>query len=77
MFVEGTNVRRIVLSSLDELTKSTTAPEVSTHDTADHGAYMLHRILNGVSEGFDDMPPLQAFPMESNLDIMGGCEYFA
>ncbi|KAL5487933.1 CAF17 [Sanghuangporus weigelae] len=50
-------------------------PEVTSHDTADHGAYTLHRILHGVPEGIDDIPPLQAFPMESNLDIMGGLDF--
>ncbi|OCB87494.1 Aminomethyltransferase folate-binding domain-containing protein [Sanghuangporus baumii] len=49
--------------------------EVTSHDTADHGAYTLHRILHGVPEGIDDIPPLKAFPMESNLDIMGGLDF--
>lgn len=48
------------------------AAEASTHDTLDHNAYTLHRILHGVPEGNDDIPPMHAFPMESNLDVMGG-----
>jgi folate-binding Fe-S cluster repair protein YgfZ len=35
--------------------------------------YTLHRILHGVPEGLIDIPVMQAFPMESNLDFMGGC----
>lgn len=34
--------------------------------------YTLHRILHGVPEGREDMPAMQAFPMDSNLDFMGG-----
>lgn len=49
------------------------AQESSTHDIAASDAYVLHRILHGVPEGIHDIPPLQAFPMDSNLDIMGGC----
>lgn len=52
------------------------AKESSTHDLASSDAYILHRILRGVPEGIVDIPPLQAFPMDSNLDIMGGCWCF-
>jgi len=34
--------------------------------------YLLHRIIHGVPEGVVDIPPMHAFPMESNLDAMGG-----
>lgn len=37
--------------------------------------YTLHRITHGVPEGQVDMPALQAFPMESNLDVMGALEF--
>ncbi|KAG7097030.1 hypothetical protein E1B28_004423 [Marasmius oreades] len=37
--------------------------------------YTLHRILHGVPEGIDDISPMTAFPMESNLDIMGGLDF--
>ena len=37
-------------------------------------AYTLHRIIHGVPEGQVDIPPMQAFPMESNLDVMGACK---
>jgi len=49
--------------------------ESSTHDLASSDAYTLHRILRGVPEGIEDIPPLQAFPMDSNLDIMGGLDF--
>ncbi|KAI4526092.1 Aminomethyltransferase folate-binding domain-containing protein [Schizophyllum commune Loenen D] len=47
----------------------------SDHDIASTDAYKLHRILHGVPEGTADIPPTQAFPMESNLDIMGGLNF--
>lgn len=50
------------------------AGEASTHDISSHDDYTLHRILQGVPEGNIDIPPMHAFPMESNLDVMGGCE---
>lgn len=53
------------------------ASEATSHDIVDHTAYTLHRILHGVPEGIDDVSPMHAFPMESNLDIMGGCESFS
>lgn len=56
------------------LTMTTSAVESSDHDVLGPDAYILHRILHGVPEGIIDMPPLQAFPMESNLDIMGARE---
>ncbi|KIY51581.1 Aminomethyltransferase folate-binding domain-containing protein [Fistulina hepatica ATCC 64428] len=49
--------------------------EASTHDVETQDAYTLHRIMHGVPEGFTDMPPTHAFPMESNLDIMGGLDF--
>lgn len=36
--------------------------------------YHLHRILHGVPEGIVDILPMHAFPMESNVDAMGGCK---
>ncbi|KAI9067627.1 Aminomethyltransferase folate-binding domain-containing protein [Trametes sanguinea] len=49
--------------------------EASTHDVASSDDYLLHRILLGVPEGVDDIPPMQAFPMDSNMDIMGGLDF--
>lgn len=49
--------------------------ETSTHDTLGSDAYLLHRILHGVPEGNIDIPPLHAFPIESNLDMMGGVDF--
>lgn len=37
--------------------------------------YLLHRIRHGVPEGVQEIVPMQAFPMESNLDLMGASEY--
>lgn len=51
------------------------AGECSSHDVMDHEAYTLHRIMHGVPEGIIDIPPTHATPMESNLDIMGGCKH--
>jgi hypothetical protein len=48
------------------------AQEALDHDLASSDAYTLHRILRGVPEGQTDMPAMQAFPMDSNLDVMGG-----
>ncbi|KAF8528856.1 Aminomethyltransferase folate-binding domain-containing protein [Hysterangium stoloniferum] len=50
-------------------------PESSNHEIVPSEAYTLHRITHGVPEGIDDIPPLQAFPMESNLDIMGALDF--
>ena len=50
------------------------AGEASTHDLASRDDYTLHRVLHGVPEGNIDIAPMHAFPMESNLDIMGGRE---
>ncbi|KAF8640114.1 hypothetical protein AX17_001350 [Amanita inopinata Kibby_2008] len=47
----------------------------STHDVRLSEDYAVHRILHGVPEGSIDIPPLQAFPMESNLDVMGGLDF--
>jgi len=47
----------------------------STHEIAPSSSYVLHRILTGVPEGIDDMPPGDAFPMDSNLDMMGGVDF--
>lgn len=49
--------------------------EMSDHDVASSEAYTLHRILRGVPEGQIDMPAMQAFPMDSNLDAMGGLNF--
>ncbi|KZT12938.1 Aminomethyltransferase folate-binding domain-containing protein [Laetiporus sulphureus 93-53] len=49
--------------------------EASTHDVATASDYLLHRILNGVPEGSVDIPPMDALPMDSNLDIMGALDF--
>jgi hypothetical protein len=48
------------------------AQDISSHDVGSTDDYHLHRILHGVPEGTVDIPPMHAFPMESNLDAMGG-----
>ncbi|KAF9452490.1 Aminomethyltransferase folate-binding domain-containing protein [Macrolepiota fuliginosa MF-IS2] len=50
-------------------------PEASTYDVGAEDDYLLHRIALGVPEGSSDIVPMQAFPMESNLDIMGGLDF--
>ena len=50
------------------------ARDVSSYDVGSADDYHLHRILHGVPEGIVDIPPMHAFPMESNLDVMGGCK---
>lgn len=50
------------------------AQETSTHDEGVPDDYLLHRIIHGVPEGVNDIQPMQAFPMESNMDVMGGCK---
>jgi folate-binding Fe-S cluster repair protein YgfZ len=52
------------------------AQETSTHDEGVPDDYLLHRIIHGVPEGVNDIPPMQAFPMESNMDVMGGRTFF-
>ncbi|KAF6762679.1 mitochondrial protein [Ephemerocybe angulata] len=49
--------------------------ESSTHDLGTPEDYLLHRVLHGVPEGNIDIPPAQAFPMDSNIDIMGGVDF--
>ncbi|KAH7100661.1 Aminomethyltransferase folate-binding domain-containing protein [Auriculariales sp. MPI-PUGE-AT-0066] len=50
-------------------------PEASDHDVVDSWQYTLHRVLNGVAEGISEIIPMHAFPMESNLDIMGAVDF--
>jgi folate-binding protein YgfZ len=33
--------------------------------------------MHGVSEGIHDIPPMQSFPMDSNLDIMGAGQFLS
>ena len=47
-------------------------PEVSTHDTVTEEDYAIHRIVHGVTEGSHEIIPGASFPMEANLDVMGG-----
>ncbi|KAM5535696.1 hypothetical protein V8D89_010683 [Ganoderma adspersum] len=49
--------------------------EAGSYDVAEPGAYLLHRILHGVPEGSTDIPPTQSFPMDSNMDVMGGLDF--
>ncbi|CAE6457445.1 unnamed protein product [Rhizoctonia solani] len=50
-------------------------PGVSCDPVQDETRFTLHRILHGVPEGRDDIAPLQAFPMDSNMDLMGGLDF--
>lgn len=58
------------MSSVLDLTQA--AQESSSHDEVPFEDYTLHRIIHGVPEGPTDIPPGQAFPMDSNMDFMGG-----
>ncbi|TBU32063.1 Aminomethyltransferase folate-binding domain-containing protein [Dichomitus squalens] len=49
--------------------------ETGGHDVVGPEVYLLHRILHGVPEGSIDIPPMQAFPMDSNMDVMGGLDF--
>ncbi|KAJ3999544.1 Aminomethyltransferase folate-binding domain-containing protein [Lentinula boryana] len=51
------------------------APQASDHDGVPQDAYDLHRILHGVPEGHVDIVPNVAFPMDSNLDVMGAVDF--
>ncbi|EKM80344.1 hypothetical protein AGABI1DRAFT_38285 [Agaricus bisporus var. burnettii JB137-S8] len=49
--------------------------QANSHDIGSASDYLLHRIALGVSEGIDDIVPMHAFPMESNLDVMGALDF--
>lgn len=49
--------------------------EATSHDVGSENDYLLHRIALGVPEGSTDIIPMNAFPMESNIDIMGGLDF--
>lgn len=48
--------------------------ELDTYAEATVDEYRVHRYLNGVPEGIEDLAPVHAFPVNSSLDIMGACE---
>ena len=52
--------------------KGVKPPEAGTHDTATEEDYTIHRIVRGVPEGSQEIIPGASFPMEANLDVMGG-----
>lgn len=47
----------------------------SSENVASSDEYTLHRIKLGVPEGVDDIPTQDSFPMDANMDMMGGGEY--
>ncbi|GJJ11334.1 hypothetical protein Clacol_005566 [Clathrus columnatus] len=57
------------------ISKGLKPPESANHDVVSYADYTLHRVERCIPEGIDDITPLQAFPMESNLDIMGGLDF--
>lgn len=61
----GMGQRRLV-------SKGVKPPETGTHDTVTEEDYMIHRIVRGVPEGSQEIIPGASFPMETNLDVMGG-----
>ena len=50
-------------------------PEASTHDTVAEDDYAIHRIIRGIPEGSREIIPGVSFPMEANLDVMGGSTF--
>lgn len=58
--------------NLAQVSPPPTAKASSSHLVEESSTYVLHRVLSGVPEGIDDITPGEAFPMDSNLDIMGG-----
>ncbi|PPR06569.1 hypothetical protein CVT24_001750 [Panaeolus cyanescens] len=60
--------RRLLLRKGDK-------PLSSSHDILSSDEYKLHRILHGIPEGISDIVPMHSFPMDSNLDVMGGIDY--
>ena len=54
------------------VSKGVSPPETGTHDTVTEEDYMIHRIVRGVPEGSQEIIPGASFPMEANLDVMGG-----
>ncbi|PPQ77279.1 hypothetical protein CVT25_010861 [Psilocybe cyanescens] len=70
------NDRRAVNMGRRLLVKKGEPPQdATTHDIVSSDEYTLHRILHGVPEGIVDIPPMYAFPMDSNLDAMGGLDF--
>jgi len=55
--------------------KGVKPPEAGTHDVVTEEDYTIHRIVNGVPEGSHEIIPGASFPMEANLDVMGGGMY--
>ncbi|KAJ3572456.1 hypothetical protein NP233_g3064 [Leucocoprinus birnbaumii] len=49
--------------------------EANSHESGSPSDYLLHRIALGVPEGSADIVPMSAFPMESNLDVMGALDF--
>ncbi|KAJ7593385.1 Aminomethyltransferase folate-binding domain-containing protein [Mycena floridula] len=45
------------------------------HELVGIDDYKIHRIMHGVPEGLEDIVKGQAFPMDSNLDVMGGLDF--
>lgn len=50
-------------------------PMLAELDTAPLSAYTIRRYLRGVPEGQREIPHDGAFPMNANLDIMGGIDF--
>ena len=62
----------LLFSQLTTNSASLAAQEISDHNLASPEAYTLHRILRGVPEGQTEIPPMLTYPMDANLDVMGG-----
>ena len=53
------------------------APQVISQDfpLTTEGAYTIRRYLNGIPEGQEELLHESAFPLEGNVDLMGGIDY--
>jgi folate-binding protein YgfZ len=66
----GMGTRWIIPPATDA--ETTTGVQLS-HSDAD--SYTIHRILNGVAEGPEEIVPESALPQESNIDYFGGIDF--
>jgi len=57
------------------VSKGVEPPEAGTHDTVTEEDYTIHRIVRGIPEGSREIIPGASFPMEANLDVMGGVDF--
>lgn len=68
--------RRILLSpSLSNSSSLMTQPSLASLEEVPISAYTIRRYLRGVAEGQDEIPRDNAYPMNTNIDLMGGIDF--